>query len=124
VKRSAVILAPLLAALLLPVWTVWYIGPREATGEGGMVWSTLGMLPYNVQQVGVATFVVKYSMNNLFTCAVLLLLGIGIDRHLLARRRKRRGVLGLCPACGYDLRATPGRCPECGRKWMDGWTSH
>jgi hypothetical protein len=35
--------------------------------------------------------------------------------HLVSRRRSLRAFeMGRCIRCGYDTRASSGRCPECG----------
>jgi hypothetical protein len=42
----------------------------------------------------------------------LLLVSLALPIHWW--RRRRRPLPGHCRVCGYDLRASPQRCPECG----------
>lgn len=55
-----------------------------------------------------------------FALAVLLLVGGQLLLHVglsIPRKRflvRRVSELGFCTGCGYDVRATRERCPECG----------
>lgn len=52
----------------------------------------------------------RYVIVPLYAPALLLVMMLVIGWN----RRLRRKSAGACIACGYDLRASPERCPECG----------
>jgi hypothetical protein len=56
---------------------------------------------------------------------LLMLGGAAFPLAFLNRRRRirRRAESGSCLRCGYDLRATPERCPECGERRPAGRSS-
>jgi hypothetical protein len=91
------------------LWFAQYLKPREDLGKGSFRWAE-GMTAGN-----------GYSFSLLelpfwVVVAVLLALPLARGAAKLGRtvRRRRRTRENRCVACGYDLRGSSGRCPECG----------
>ena len=100
-----------------PEWAgpgLWYHREWEPHPEprAGTFWQRVG---FEYKNVGDSRMSVVHVEFPLWFVAGLLLIApaaklAGHWRRGWAHRQ------GLCPRCGYDLRATPRRCPECGTR--------
>src|SRR5579862_6322324 len=91
----------------------------EATAPLAVVAGVIGFFALLVAWCALVTWCHRHGFRAAAWIVVLLPLGAiacveRLDRYRRARQSCRRSM-GLCPFCGYDLRATPGRCPECGQ---------
>jgi hypothetical protein len=92
---------------------------RDETGQG-VTWPT--------NLLGLGRYEDSFGAGNSFTTTMRTQEGVVLPLPLLAiasailpawwvvlwRRSRLRQKRGVCSRCGYDLRATPERCPECG----------
>ncbi len=71
-------------------------GPALRRGQPGTSWFTSDVINANIP------------------CWFLAILTAALPTRALFRLARRHRRPGFCRTCGYDLRATPNRCPECG----------
>jgi hypothetical protein len=105
----------LCAAASLLLWAALFIqGSSQALRyrAGGPVPGVLEIGFFNVTVLGVrVSYERGAALAALLPSAWLVWLAyLGFGRMRLLKRQ----ACGLCAHCGYDLRASPERCPECG----------
>ena len=89
----------------LDQWDDWGPYPRNIFGI------YTGYRPPDEETPWMVTVLAPVSYYFAFLAALVLVPAVSVYRALRARHRSSQDC---CVNCGYDLRATPGRCPECG----------
>jgi hypothetical protein len=84
----------------------WHFEPRTPTPE----WAMHNFLGFGYTKPGEARM---YGIIVPYWFAALALASLPAC-WLIRNTARSRAREGICRSCGYDLRATPDRCPECG----------
>jgi hypothetical protein len=104
-------LAPSISRITTPHGYGYHTWPAGRGDSLRPLWSFLGFRYTALTSFGVTVETVEVPYWALAAASAACPLVLLYFRRLRPRRRRR---LGLCLSCGYDLRATPDRCPECG----------
>lgn len=89
--------------------------PQGDAGGKFPWWISSNLLTTNMLLAGGAFAMSVTSWQIPLWMFIVVGLVIAAPAFWLNRRSRQWRLAGHCPGCGYDLRESPDRCPECGR---------